>query len=278
MHASLRRGYAAALEASRLLGCEALQILPYVRHHQPSAEELASFDASRRALGVKALLVHSRFVPNLASSNFELRSRSVGHLKREMALASALGGDGYVIHGGAYSPGGDFEGGLAHFVDSVIRAVDGVAGRVPIYLENVPGGGRRMGGSLEELARLYGALSSKVEAVGVCLDSAHAYAAGYDLATGEGAGLFLTRARRLLGADAVRAFHLNDTCASLGSHRENHAHWGRGRLGGEGLAALLEGAGDSGAVGILEMPMEGVPADRESLDFVRRLELSRKSR
>ena len=150
-------------------------------------------------------------------------------------------------------------------------AVEQSACRIPLLLENVPGGGRRMGGSLEDLARLHDALKPSIPNIGVCLDTAHAYAAGYDCSSAEGALKFLARAHRLLGFDAVKAFHLNDTRALLSSHREHHEHWGKGRLGSEGLKALLDRDEFADTPGILETPKDGPEADRLNLDFARRL-------
>lgn len=183
----------------------------------------------------------------------------------------ALGGDSYVIHGGAYSPDSSLEVGVKTFAESVIMAVEQSSCPIPLLLENVPGGGRRMGGSLEDLARLQDALKPKLGNIGVCLDTAHAYAAGYDCATAEGALKFLSRANRLLGLDAVKAFHLNDSRALLGSHREHHEHWGQGRLGSEGLKALLDRSEFSDSPAILETPKDGPEADRRNLEFARKL-------
>lgn len=128
-----------------------------------------------------------------------------------------------------------------------------------------------MGGSLEDLARLHDALKPRLLALGACLDTAHAYAAGYDCSSVEGALSFLARAHRLMGFEAVRAFHLNDSRALLGSHREHHEHWGRGRLGSEGLRALLAREEFAETPGILETPKDGLEADRANLEFARRL-------
>lgn len=176
-----------------------------------------------------------------------------------------------MIHGGAYSPDSSLETGVKLFAESVIMAVQQSASQTPLLLENVPGGGRRIGGSLEDLARLQDALKPRLPAVGVCLDTAHAYAAGYDCSTAEGALSFLARAHRLLGFDAVKAFHLNDTRALLSSHREHHEHWGKGRLGHEGLKTLLDREEFSSAPAILETPKDFPGADRANLEFARGL-------
>lgn len=271
VHSSVARGYARALEEARALGCRALQILPYPRHHDPGDEELSAFRAERALLGLRALLIHSRFVPSLASSDAGRRERSTRHLSRELRLAEGLGGDAFVLHAGAYSPGSSAVEGTRLFADSATRAARQADWKGPLLLENVAGGGRRMGGTLEELARLQDALGAGARSLGVCLDTAHAWAAGYDLSSAEGALKFLARAHRLLGRDSVRAFHINDTRALIFSHRENHEHLGRGRLGLEGLKALLDREEFALTPGILETPKEGLEADRRNLALARSL-------
>ena len=270
VHASVRRGLAISLEEARALNCDALQILPYPRGHAPDAEELTAFRAARGALGLRRLLVHSRFVPSLASSDEARRQRSVAHLARELSLCAGLGGDAYVLHAGAYSPDASLEDGVRLFGDSVRRAALSAGFSGLLLLENVPGGGRRLGGTLEELARLRDALAPGGPLTGFCLDTAHAWAAGYDLSSAEGALRFVARAHRLLGAGAVRAFHLNDSRALLGSHREHHWHWGKGRLGLEGLKVLLQREEFAQVPGILETPKES-EADAANLACVRGL-------
>lgn len=265
LHLPVRLGYAALLEAAAAHKVDAVQLLPYARHHEPSAEELAGFKAGRA--GLRSVIVHSRFVPSLASADAERRARSVKHLRRELELAAALGADAYVLHAGAYSPGGDAEGGAALFAESVKAA----GGSVRVLLENVPGGGRRMGGTLEELARLRDALPG----AGICLDTAHAHAAGYDMSSAEGMLKFLSKAHRLLGG--VDAFHVNDTRAMLGTHLEDHRHLGTGRLK-EGLAALLTRPEFAAVPGILEPPPGDFAADAASLALARSLERGQTSR
>lgn len=270
IHASVAGGFLRALDEAKALGCEALQILPYRRHHAPAEEELAAFREARAASGVRRLLIHSRFVPSLASADEKRRLRSVEHLAEELRLAAALGGEMYVLHAGAYSPGSDEAAGIRLFADSVRRAVEKSAFAGRLVLENVPGGGRRMGGTFEELARLLDAVKPHARALGACLDTAHAWAAGYDLSAAEAALKFVARAHRLLGAHGIAAFHLNDSRALLGSHLESHEHWGRGRLGLEGLRVLLQREEFADVPGILETP-KGPGADALNLGTARGL-------
>ena len=238
VHCPVLRGYEAALGHAKALGVPLMQMLPYRRHHEPAEAELEEFRRERTAAGIR-LIAHSRFVPSLASSDDRRRADSVRLLAEEIRLSEGLGAEAYIVHVAAYSPGATPEEGLRLFADSLAR----VKRSIPIWLENVPGGGRRLGGTLEELA----SLGQHVD--GYCLDTAHAWAAGYDLSTAEAAWKFVGKAHRLLGG-RVKAWHLNDSRAALGSHREHHASWGDGFLGTEGLKRLLE----EDALGILETP------------------------
>src|SRR5579883_1031892 len=150
VHCPVVGGFDKALEKAVSLKCEVMQMLPYRRHHEGAAEDFAGFDRRRREAGIGALLIHSRFVPSLASRDEDRRRRSIQHLAFELGLAKAWRADGYVLHAGAYSPGGNAKEGLRLAAESIERAWKEREDAPPILLENVPGGGRRLGGTLEE--------------------------------------------------------------------------------------------------------------------------------
>lgn len=268
VHCSVRAGFDAALDEAGALDCRAMQMLPYRRHHDPSDSELAQFRAALEQSRIARLLVHSRFVPSLASSDTARRGRSVELLARELRLAAKLGARGFILHAGAYSPGENLQAGLELAVDSIIRACGDAEVSVPIVLENVPGGGRRIGGTIEELGRMIEGLDRRLPEAAICLDTAHAWAAGYDISSAEGMFKFLAKIHRLLGAGRVRAFHLNDTRALLGSHREHHGHWGEGYLGCEGLKVLLARPEYEATAGIIETP-KTQDGDRKNLEYLK---------
>lgn len=268
IHCSVIKGFLPALEEAKALDCEAMQMLPYRRHHVPAPEEISAFRQARAASGVKRLLAHSRFVPSLGSSDEGRQRRSVELLAMELRLSEELGAQAYVLHAGAYSSGSDLKTGISRTAAGIARAAGETGVKIPIYLENVPGGGRRMGGSLEELAELFNAAAQKSVRVGICLDTAHAWAQGYAISTAEGMLKFIAQANRLIGAEHIGAFHLNDSRALLGSHLEHHWHWGQGFVGLEGLKVLLDRPEFSDAVGIVETP-KGGESDRENLAIVR---------
>lgn len=264
VHCPMVKGALGALEHARSLGCQAMQMLPYRRHEDPADQDFSAFRERREASGPRRLLVHSRFVPSLGSSDAARRERSIGHLARELELAARWGAEAFVLHAGAYSQDLTPEQGLELVASSIQRAARRAEKSVPIWLENVPGGGRRIGGRLEELRDLLAALPGSA----AVLDTAHAWAQGYELSTAEGMLKFLAQVHRLLGAENVRAFHLNDTRAKLGSHRESHAHWGEGYLGAEGLRVLLAREEYAAAAGVVESPRPWL-GDEKSLAFVR---------
>lgn len=278
LHLSVRQGPRAALERAGDMGLEALQILPYRRRpgsadddfrwEKPDPAEARAVRAAVAGGAVGRLVVHSRYVPFLASQERGSRQSSTDLLARELGFARDLGAAEFVLHLGAYSPGSNPAEGMRLFAEGVAEAYARAPGAPRLVMENVPGGGRRMGGSLEELAALRVQLAGRGIDSGVCLDTAHAWAAGYEVASGGGMDDFLDRADSLFGSKAVTLFHLNDTQAEAGSHREHHEHWGQGKLGDSGLKRLLTRPDYAHAAGILEMPPG---RDRENLEFVRTL-------
>ncbi|MCX5794995.1 MAG: deoxyribonuclease IV [Elusimicrobia bacterium] len=275
VHCPVSGGFDAALRQARALGCEAMQLFPYKRHEMHSAAELAGFRSSRESSGVRRLLAHSRFAPCLASRSGQRRRRSIELLDRELRLAAALGAEALILHAGAYSEESDRGEGLRLAAAAVGEAWDRACGGgsgLPVLFENVPGGGRRLGAALHDLAELLGPLRRAGKPCGVCVDTAHAWAAGFDLASAEGMLRFLSRLHRVVGAESVLAFHLNDTRALLGSQRESHVPWGEGFLGAEGLRVLLARPEYADRPAIVELPLAAdLDAALASLTYVRGL-------
>ncbi|MBI5241104.1 MAG: deoxyribonuclease IV [Elusimicrobia bacterium] len=271
-HCPLSGGFSGALRQAQDLGCGAMQVFPCRRHAEPSAEELSDFRRARESGSVRRLLAHSRFAPCLGSSDEGMRGRSIELLDRELRLAAALGAEAFVLHAGAYSEGSSREEGLERAAAAVREALDRSGAGLTVLFENVPGGGRRLGSALEDLGRILEPLRRAGRPCGVCVDTAHAWAAGFDLSCAEGMLRFLSRLHRVVGADSVGAFHLNDTRALLGSQRESHAEWGGGFLGAEGLRALLSRPEYADRPGIVELPLRSDrEAFRNSLAYLRRL-------
>jgi deoxyribonuclease-4 len=275
---SIAGGLHRAIERGEEAGCSVVQIFlknqlqwaakPY------TGEEIAAFKAARKTSGIKMVFAHSSYLINLAAPAPADWQRAVGAFHDELERAEALALPFVVIHPGSHR-GEGIEAGVARIaraLDLVIAHTRGY--RVMVLLENTAGGGDTIGRSFEELAALLGAVKEP-ERVGVCLDTCHLFAAGYDLRKGEGYEAAMKACAKLIGIRRVRAFHLNDAKAPLGSGLDRHEKIGRGRMGVATFRLLMKDRRFARVPMALETPKDPEPkADREALALLRRLRAS----
>jgi len=279
---SIAGGLHRALERGRESRCSVVQIFlknqlqwtakPY------SAEEISAFKAAWRATGMRQVFAQSSYLINLAAPEPAEWGRAVDAFHDELERAEALGLPFVIIHPGSHK-GEGLEAGMAR----IARALDAVTSRTPGYrvmalLENTAGGGATIGRSFEELAGLLGAVREP-ERVGVCLDTCHLFAAGYDLRRLEGYAAAMKACARLVGIKRVRAFHLNDAKAPLGSGLDRHEKIGRGKMGVGAFRHLMTDRRFARVPMALETPKDPEPdADRDALALLRKLRPSPSSR
>jgi deoxyribonuclease-4 len=232
-HLSIAGSMLRALDQARDLGCQALQIFSQNprswKWRDPVPAAIREFTAARRRSGLSPLVVHLSYLPNLAAAEPQLYDLSTARLRRELALARDLEADYLAIHPG--------HGELAPAsLTRVARALALAVSEVPppplVLLENTAGQGRELGWRMIDLHRIM-ALSGVP--LGLCLDTAHAYAAGYDLTTAGGASRLLAEIAGGPGLERLKILHLNDSKAPLGSRRDRHMHLGLGTMGLSGL-------------------------------------------
>lgn len=220
---------------------------------KPNAE--AAFRARRAELGAWPVVVHGAYLINLASSNPEVVEKSIALLHTTMERAALVDALAVVFHTGSHTGSGEEEG-LARIISGIDRALDGLEGPGPLLLlENDTGGGGKMGGHFETLARALDALPQHAERLGVCLDTTHLWGGGYDIGTPESAIATLDEADRAFGLARVPVWHLNDARAALGSHLDRHARIGEGEIPLAGLTALLRDSRLADTVLIMETPL-----------------------
>ncbi|MGH7415634.1 MAG: deoxyribonuclease IV [Candidatus Rokuibacteriota bacterium] len=274
-HMSIAGGLFRALERGREVGCGAVQI--FLRNQRQWAarpytdNEVREFRAAWKATGVRVVFAHANYLINLATPVPAEWRRAVDAFHDELERAEALGLPFVVIHPGSHRDTGLEEGirRVAGAIDALHERTRGYRGR--IVLENTAGGGSSIGRSFEELAAILAAVREPAR-VGVCLDTCHLFAAGYDIRTIEGYRTTMARCRRLLGLRRVRAFHLNDARQPLGSGLDRHEKIGRGHLGVEPFRWLLNDPRFARVPMALETPKDPEPrADREALALLRRL-------
>jgi len=255
LHVRVSGGYAAAVTQAKAAGCTAIQIFSSnPRSYRPSKANptaLASFAAMRREAGLDPCVIHTPYLINLASEDPKILEGSMRLLESDLSVA-ALGEIRYVnTHLGAYGKRDRNEGFVA-----ICRALEIVLATVTpgvvLVLENSAGAGSLAGGTLDELGRFIASVDHPQ--LGVCLDTAHAWAAGYAINTRDGVERFVDEAASKIGIDRIHLFHFNDTEVPLGGSRDRHWHIGEGLIGFEGFRALLAHPELREKTAILETP------------------------
>ena len=258
-HLGIAEGLPEAVHALRAIHGDALQIFsksPQMWAGPPIAPAAAeSFREAVRAENVRATAVHHGYLANLASPKPDTLARSRGAFRDEAARAELLGVDALIFHPGAHV-GSGVPAGLATIAESLRRALaERPGGSVRWLLENAAGQGTTLGSTFEELATVLAAVDAP-DRLGVALDTCHLFAAGWDLRTDEGYGRLIDKLRDTVGLGTVRAFHLNDAKAALGSHLDRHENIGKGEIGLEGFRRVVNDPTWSTTPGYLETPLD----------------------
>jgi deoxyribonuclease-4 len=277
IHTSISGSYLNALESARKLGANALQIFSASPRMWQSANvkiaesDAKEFRARREVLGLGPLVIHANYLINLAAGQPMLRTRSIQAFHEELVRARDLGADFVVVHPGSR---GEMrtEQAIATIVDSVKAAARRVPlGKMRILIENTAGMGSAVGSRLEEVAAIgYGLRDLQA---GVCLDTAHLFAAGYDIKSEDGLARTIEEIDRIVGLENVPVFHLNDSKIPLGGRVDRHEHIGHGKIGADAFERILRAprlgsAGPEGLPGrafLLETPIEDPGDDRRNV-------------
>ncbi|MBI1733820.1 MAG: deoxyribonuclease IV [Candidatus Rokubacteria bacterium] len=277
-HVSIAGGLSLALERGQALACGAVQIF-LKSHRQWAARPLAddearAFATARRRTGIRYVFAHASYLVNLAAPGTPQWRQAVDAFTDEMERAERLGLGSVVIHPGSHM-GLGVEPGLARVVAALDEVTSRTAGyAVKIALENTAGAGGCLGKSFAELGAMAGR-ARHPERLGICIDTCHLFAAGYDIRKREHWDRAMAECAREVGLERVLAFHLNDAKAGLGSGLDRHEHIGAGFLGLRPFRWLLEDRRFAGVPKVLETPKEPEPlADRRNLARLRRLRVS----
>jgi deoxyribonuclease-4 len=256
-HVSPAGGLPKAVERGVERGCRAIQIFNQSpRMWRPSVyreEDVAAFREAMAASPIDAVLIHAVYLLNCASEDPEIRAKSLTSLTHSLRVGHAIGASAVVLHPGSAKTGhvGEAIGRAGATIAEALAESEGCE----LHLENTAGAGGTLGRSFEELSELLDAAGGGGR-LGVCLDSCHLLASGYDIRTPKGMDETLRRCNRALGRGRVRSLHLNDSQTPLGSNRDRHANVGAGELGERGCSAFLSAPGLQRLPCILETPGE----------------------
>jgi len=239
-HVSVGGGLQRALREAQLRRCQTIQLFSaapsvWKRRTHDAAEDRAFVEGCAGA-DISPIFVHAPYLLNLASADTALWEQSISVLRHELDSADRWGAEGVIIHLG--SAGEDpVEAGMQRVVKALKQAREGHCGEARIILENSAGQGNSVGHTLEQIGQIIE--QAGAERLGVCIDTAHAFAAGYDLRTVQGLPAMLGQAEEAFGLPMLRLVHLNDSKSTLGSRVDRHEHIGRGQIGREGFRAVL---------------------------------------
>jgi deoxyribonuclease-4 len=258
-HIGIAEGLGNAPRQGKAIGADAIQIFsksPQMWAGPPVADEAAAeFRKATVEVGLKATAVHHGYLINLATPKKAMLTRSRKALLDEVERATKVGVDALILHPGAHMGEGP-EAGLARIVESLNWVLaKAPAGPLRLLLENAAGQGTALCSNLPELRKVLDGVSDRSR-IGVTLDTCHLFAAGFDLRTPESYGAFVDQLHSELGESEVRAFHLNDAKAGLGSHLDRHENIGKGQIGLEGFRPLVNDARWAETPGYLETPLD----------------------
>ncbi len=274
-HMSASGGAWKALQRGRSIDCEVIQI--FVKNNMqwfgtaPTRQALSLF-ANERALNtISCVFGHAGYLINLGAPSSENRDRSIRSLVQELEFAAALGLPFVVLHPGAHLGAGERRG-LSQIVsglNEVLAATKKLT--VRIALENTAGQGSCLGNKISHLATIFDEVDFP-KRLGICLDTAHLFAAGYDIRTPKGWNRGIREVSSLVGLKQVLAFHLNDSKTELGSRVDRHEHIGKGKIGKEAFRFIVNDTRFRELPGCLETPKSGsLKEDVANLDLLRSL-------
>ena len=266
-------GIKKALDNAHAFGMDSVQLFAQSPRtwrfpdHDPA--DLEAFRKRREELGMGAVAIHAVYLLNLASPKVDFYEKSVETLRKTVDAGCAIGAESVVFHVGSHQ-GAGFEAALERVVPALAQALERCGDTTWLCMENTAGTGDTIGRSLEELAALYEALDRHPR-LGVCLDSCHLFATGYDVTDPEELDRVVNELDRLIGLDRLRVLHVNDSKTPLGSNRDRHDNVGDGLMGNK-LGVFLAHPKLQGLPALLEVPgTDGHGPDAEQMTKLRAL-------
>lgn len=272
VHVSIAGGVEEAVVRGRELGCTALQIFSRNPRSWDSAiladSSAIEFRKRIEAADIDPVVVHTPYLLNLASGNDDLYRRSIMSLAWDVQRAEQLGARFVLTHIG--SAGENSKAFALKRVRFALREVLKKPAAISILLENGSGARNSLGSRFEELAAII-AGAGKNARLGVCFDTCHGFAAGYDLRSPQAVAMLAEEISKTIGLKRLSLLHLNDGRGSLGSHLDRHEHIGKGKIGIQGFKNLLGHPCFRGLPLILETPKDSPDADRKNLRRIRKI-------
>jgi deoxyribonuclease-4 len=272
-HVSSSGGIHTAIDRIEDMGGESVQVFTQsprawrATNHDPANFE--RFRERRAEAGIKGVVCHALYLINLASPKKEFYDKSVAALQKTVDVACGIGAEGVIFHVGSHQ-GAGFDKGLKRVVPALQKCLERCTDDTWLLIENTAGTGDTIGRSIDELAALVDRLDRHPR-IGICLDSCHLYATGYDVTDRNELDRVLEDVDAKIGLDRLRALHVNDSKTPLGSNRDRHDNIGEGLMGDK-LGVFLAHPRLQGLPALLEVPgIDGHGPDKQQLQKLKRL-------
>lgn len=279
-HVSIAGGISNSVDNANKLGCTAFQIFS----RNPRGWAAKALDAtdvklfkdrlSQSEIAQNSVVVHMPYLPNLSGPPGEFYEKSTRTLTEEVQRCMALGIPNLVIHLGSHLGKGSAQGisQLTSAIDGALASAEktGMQNRVIVLLENNAGQKNAVGANFEELRTILDKIADRRH-VGVCLDTCHLFASGYDIRTSDGVNSTLEKFDKIVGLRELHVIHLNDSKGELNSNLDRHQHIGLGQIGLKGVSAILNHKATRHLPFIMETPIDDERGDKENMKAVARL-------
>lgn len=272
-HISIAGGFTNVRQRTEELGCEAIQLFTRSPRGWSAGKlegkDVAKFKQDIKESGISPVFAHAPYLPNLAATDPALKKRSIETIADELKRCATLAIEFLVIHVGK-AMGSDESSAIKLVIENINHILELVSNRVKILLENTAGMGSEIGYHFEQIAEIIDGVEQK-ERIGVALDTAHSFAAGYEWRTKTGIDETLRQFDRAIGFGKLYLIHLNDSKTKFGSKVDRHWHIGKGEIGLKGFKGIVNHPLLKNLPGIMETPRTGIKEDRENMRAVRSL-------
>ena len=272
-HISIAGGFSKVVERAKVRGCETIQFFsrnPRGWRYGPlDKKEVGLFRSLVKPSALFPLFLHLPYLPNLASPDSNYRNRSIRLIVTDLKRAEQIGAPYLIIHIGHRMEASEGQA-LEAVSQGIDQAFERAENSVVLLLENTAGQGTEIGYNFEHLRRILDGVHDR-ERMGICLDTAHAFEAGYDLSRKEGIEQALESFDRTIGLKRLHLLHLNDSKTPLGSRKDRHWHIGEGYIGKEGFRELINHPSIKTLPGIMETPRKDTVEDLKNMRVIRSL-------
>ncbi|WP_408954499.1 deoxyribonuclease IV [Natroniella sp. ANB-PHB2] len=273
VHTSIAGGVDQAVIRAAELDCNTFQIFSTNprgwKARELSDKEVNKFKENLKKYQIESVVIHTPYLINLASSKDELYQKSINALVAGVKRADKLGVEYLVLHPGSHT-GSGVEAGIIRITEALEEVLERTDPKVRILLENVAGAGTALGSSLEELKKMVESITNN-DRLGLCYDTCHGFAAGYDLRLKEELDKLVVEIDDLFGLDKLGVIHVNDSKTEFASNKDRHQHIGQGKIGLEGFRNLVNHPQLQDKLFVLETPIDEFGDDRKNLATLKQL-------